>query len=83
MDRLLLHEARSMPSTDRDQLLAVAQRDIYVARHNLAELTRNLDLQSAHLAACAGAMDDSLPLMTVETFPRLPGCVRATVDSLQ
>ena len=40
----------------------------------------HLDLQSA---ACAGAGDDSLPLMTVETFPRLPGDVRAARDSLQ
>ena len=94
MDRLLLHEARSIrdwPSMVRDQLHAVAHRDIHVARHNVAKLTRHnvakltryLDLQSAHLAACAGAMDDSLPLMTVETFPRLPGGVRATLDSLQ
>ena len=46
MDRLLLHEARSVrdwPSTDRDQLLAVAHRDIHVARQNVADLTRNLD----------------------------------------
>ena len=44
MDRLLLHEARSIrawPSMDRDHLLAVAHREIHVA----AELTRYLDLQ--------------------------------------
>ena len=85
MDWLLLHEAlsvRDWRSTDRDQLLAVAHQDIHVARQNVADLTRYLDVQSAHLAACAGAGDDSLPLMTVETFPRLPGGVRAALDSL-
>ena len=79
MDRFLLHEARSVrdwPSTERDQLLAVAHRDIHVARQNVADLTRYLNIQSAHLAACAGAGDDSLPLVTVEIFPRLPGGVR-------
>ena len=42
MDRLLLHEAwsvRDWPSTDWDQLLAVAHRDIHVARQNVADLT--------------------------------------------
>ena len=29
------------------------------------------------------ADDDFIPLMTVETFPRLPGGVRAALDSLQ
>ena len=82
MDRLLLHEVhatRGWPSTDWDQILAVAHRDLHVARHNVAELTRYLDLHYAHLSSCAGAMDNSLPLMTVETFPRLPGGVRAVL----
>ena len=90
----ILRQLQSMPScgrlrqpigasTDRDQLLAVAHRDIHVVHQKLADLTRYLDLQSAHLATSAGAGDDSLPLMTVETFPRLPGGVRATLDSLQ
>ena len=85
MDRLLLHEAHSVrewPSTDRKQLLAVAHRDIHVAHHNVAEMTRYLDLHSAQLSACAGAMNDNLPLMTVETFPSLPGGVRAVLYSL-
>ena len=89
MDRLLLHEAclvREWPSTDQEQLLAVAHRDIHVARHNVAEITHYLDLHSAQLsacrAACTGAMNESLPLMTVVTFPCLPGGVRATLDSL-
>ena len=84
MDRLVLHEVRSVcawPSTDRDQLLAVAHRDIHVVRQNVADLTRYMGIQYAHLAACAG--DDSVPLMIVETFPRLPGSVRATLDSIQ
>ena len=85
MDRLLLHEATSVrewPSTYHEQLLVVAHRDIHVARHNVAEMTRYLDVHSAHLYACAGAMKDTLPLLTVETFPRLPGFVRAVLDSL-
>ena len=69
-------------STARDQLLAVAHRDIHVACQTVADLTRYLDLQSAHLAACAGAGNDSPPLITVETFPRLPGGVCAVLDSL-
>ena len=48
-----------------------------------ANITRYLDIHYAHLAAYAGAGDDSIPLMTVETFPRLPGGVRAALDSLQ
>ena len=64
MDRLMLHEARSVcawPSTDRDQLLAVAHRDLHVARQNITNLTRYLDIQSEHLAACA-ASDVSVTL---------------------
>ena len=85
MDRLLLHEVSSIrdwPSIDLDHLLAVAHRDMHVTRHDVAELTRYLDIYSAHLSSCAGAMDESLPLMTVETFPRLPGGVRAVLESL-
>ena len=85
IDPLLLHEARSVrewPSADHEQLLAVAHHDIHVARHDVAEMTRYLDLHSAQLSACAGAMNESLPLMTVETFLRLPGSVCAALDSL-
>ena len=82
MDRLALHDARAVhwPSADRDQLLAVAHRDLHVARRNVAELTRYLDNQAAHLAAYAGSEEDLLPLMTVETFPRLTGSVRAILE---
>ena len=83
MDRLALHDARAVrawSSADRDQLLAVAHRDLHVARRNVAELTRYLDDQAAHLAACVGAEEYLLPIMTVETFPRLTGGVRAVLD---
>ena len=83
---LLCYLAQSVctwPSTNRDQLLAVAHQDLHVARQNVADLTRYLDIQAAHLAACAGAGDEDIPLMTVEMFPRLPGGVRAALDSLQ
>ena len=73
VDRLLLYEVcsvREWPSADRDQLIVVVHSDIHVARHNVAEMTSYLYLDSAQLSACAGAMDDTLPLMTVETFPR-------------
>ena len=64
MDRLALHDARAVrdwPSADRDQLLAVAHRDLHMARRNVAELTSYLDDQAAHLAVCAGAEEDMHP----------------------
>ena len=67
----------------RDELLAVAHRDIAVARRNMADLTLYLDTQSAHLAACAGAMDNSIPLMSAETFPRASGGIRSALDEAQ
>ena len=86
MDRLIIHDAESVcawHSTDRDQLLAVAHRDLHVTRQNVTDITGYLDFQSAHLASCAGAGDDCIPLMTMETFPRLSGGVRAVLDSTQ
>ena len=74
MDRLLPHEARLVrkwPPADRDQLLEVAHRDVHVALHNVAEMTRYINLHSAQLSACAGTMDATLPLMTVETLTPL------------
>ena len=76
LDQLLCYSSstvQSWPAEDRDQILAVANRDLTVARRNLAELTRYLDIHAAHLASCAGASDDSIPLMAAETYPRLPG----------
>ena len=54
-----------------------------VARRNLADLTLYLDTQSAHLAACAGAMDNSIPLMSAETFPRESGGIRSALNESQ
>ena len=60
---------RAWPPADRVQILAVAHRDLHVARQNIAELTLYVDDHAAHIAACAGAEDDSVPLMSAETFP--------------
>ena len=70
---------QSWPTVAREELLAVAHRDLTVARQNVAEFTYYLDLHSAHLAACAGAMDDTVPLMSVETFPRTPGGIQSAL----
>ena len=86
MDRLALHDhctARDWPAEDRRQLLAVTHRDLYVARRNVADLTRYLDDHAAQLAVYADAGDKSVPLMTVETFPRLTGGVRAVLEDAQ
>ena len=86
LDQLVCHSARtvrSWPTAEREELLAVAHRDMAVARRNMADLTRYLDMHSAHLAACSGAMDDALPLMSAETFPRVTGGVRSTLDEAQ
>ena len=86
MDRLALHDhqtARDWPAEDRRQLLAVAHRDLYVARRNVADLTRYLDDQAAQLAVYADAGDESVPLMTVDTFPRLTGGIRAVLEDTQ
>ena len=74
---------RSWPTAAHEDLLAVAHRDMAVARRNLVHLTRYLDMHSAHIAACSGAMDDALPLMSAETFPRVTGGVRSTLDKAQ
>ena len=62
MDRLSRHtvaEIRSWPAADRHDLLAVANRDVRVARQNIAELLLYVDDHAAHLASCASADDDS------------------------
>ena len=56
LDRLSHHSVttiRSWLSTDHCHLLAVANRDIRVARQNLAELQLNIDDHAAHVANCA------------------------------
>ena len=76
MDRLSRHtvaEICSWPATDRHAILAVANRDVLVARQNIAELLLYVDDHAAHLANCASADDDSLTLMSAELLPRLEG----------
>ena len=86
MDQLLCHTPRSIQSwltAARDKILAVAHRDVAVARGNAAEFTNYLNMHSAHLAACAGAMDDTFPLMSAETFPRTSGSIRSALQELR
>ena len=74
---------RSWPTAAREELVVVAHRDMAVAHRNLADLTRYLDMHSAHLAACSGAKEDALPLMSAEIFPRVTGGVWSTLDEAQ
>ena len=86
MDRLILHDAQAVwgwPSTESDQLFAVTHCDLHVARRNVADIKRYLDNHSAHLVACAGTEEDHIPLMTVETFPRLPGDIWVAFDDMK
>ena len=55
-------------------------RDVVVARRNLADMTRYLDMHTAHLAAFSGALNDTLPLMSVEIFARATGGIRSALD---
>ena len=83
MEQLILHDvttACSWHHAARGELFAVARRDIAVARRNLAQLTHYVDLQDEHLAACDGALDDGLPLMSVEMCSRPTGGVRSVLD---
>ena len=85
MDRLSRHtvaEIRSWPAADRDDLLAVANRDVRVARQNIAEMLLYVDDHAAHLANCASADDDSLTLMSAELLPRLEGGIRAALEEV-
>ena len=77
LDQMLYHDVQAVRAwpVACDELMAVAQRDVAVARQNVPEMTWYLDIHAAHLVACSGALDDTLPLMSVETFPR------ATVES--
>ena len=86
LDQLLCYSpstVHSWPAEDRDQILAVANRDMTIARRNLAYLTRYLDAHAAHLAACTGALDDNIPLMAAETYPRLPGGIGSALQEMQ
>ena len=33
-----------------------------------------------YIAACSGALDDNLPMMFAETFPRLTAGIRSALD---
>ena len=75
------HDDASMwPAADRHAILAVAHRDVRVARQNIAEMMLYIDDHAAHLANCASAGDDSLTLMSTELIPRLEGGIRAVLD---
>ena len=83
LDKMLYHDVqavRAWPESARDELLAVAQRDVAIAQQNLAEMTRYIDIHAAHLVACSGALDDTLPLMSVKTFPCATGGIRSALD---
>ena len=83
LDQFIHHDTQTVntwPDAARQKLFAVARRDIAVARRYLASMTRYVDMQDAHLAACSGALDNNIPLMTVETFPRMTGGIRLALD---
>ena len=85
MDRLSRHtvaEIRSWPATDRHDILAVANRDVRVARQNLAEMQLYVDDHAAHLANCASADNDDITLMSAEILPRLEGGIRAVIKEV-
>ena len=85
MDRLSRHtvaEIRSWPAADRHDILAVANRDVRVARQNLAELQLYVDDHATHIANCASADDDGIALMSAELLPRLEGGIRAAIDEV-
>ena len=63
--------------------VSCAHLDLAVARRNVAEFTYYLDLHSEHLAACAGALDYTVPLMSAETFPWLPGGIRSALQEVR
>ena len=83
LDRISRHTVEEIslwPAADRHAILAVANRDVHVARQNIAELMLYVDDHAAHLANCASANDDSLTLMSAELIPRLEGGIRAVLD---
>ena len=85
LDRLSRHTVaaiRSWPSTDRRHILAVANIDMRVARQNLAELMLYMDDHATHIANCAPADDDDIPLMSAEASPRLEGGVWAALEEV-
>ena len=57
---------QAWPNAARDEVLAVAHRDLAADRRNVA--------------ACAGALGDTVPLMSAEKFPRMPGGIRSALQ---
>ena len=85
MEQLILHDTATVcnwPHSARGELFAVARRDIAVARRNLASMTQYVDLQDDHLAACDGALDDGIPLMTVKMFSPPTGGIQSVLDAV-
>ena len=85
LDRLSRHTVAaicSWPPVGRHHILAVANRDVRVARQNLAELQLYVDDHAAHIANCASADDDDIALMSAELLPRLEGGIRAAMDEV-
>ena len=85
LDQLSRHTVAAVnawPSADRSHLLAVAHRDLRVARQIIADLQYYVDSYAAHLSDGAGAGDASIPLMMAEMFPHLEGGVRAALDEI-
>ena len=78
LDQFLYHDVqavRAWPDAAREELLAVAYRDIVVVCRNLTDMTRYLDMHDG-----SGGLDDTISLMTVETFPRATGGIRSALD---
>ena len=83
MDRLSRHTVAaicSWPAVDCHHILVVANRDVRVARQNLAELQLYVDDHAALIANCASADDNDISLMSAEIFPRLEGGIRVALD---
>ena len=86
LDQLLCYApstVQSWPTAAHEDILAIAHRDLVVARRNISDFSYYLDTHAAHLAACAGALDDTVPLMAAETFPRLPGGIRSALTEIR
>ena len=77
---LLLHALRRTVVIKYMSLLAVAHRDLRVARQNISYLQYYVDGYAAHLSDCSRAWDTGIPLMVAEAFPRLEGGVRASLE---
>ena len=65
---------------DIERRRVMPNRDVRIARQNIAELMVYVDDHAAHLANCASANDDSLTLMSAELIPRLEGGIQAVLD---